>query len=138
MRIPVRLRLLIALLLTSLLLLLAFVGTASAFYLNPHISVSPSTVTSDSFGCAAVHVSGYGFTHSTASTPNFADFRVSDTYGAASVAGGEVQQVNTQGKFSGDVLTICGLGLPEDVVNIWAFDNATGVPSNTVRIESDT
>jgi len=118
------------------LLLVAFAGSASAYYLNPHIAASPSNVISDVSGCAAVNVSGYGFTHSTASTPNFADFRVSDTYGAATTAGGDVQQVNNRGRFSG-VLTICGLGLPEDTINIVAFDFATGVPSNTVHIESD-
>jgi hypothetical protein len=137
MRFSMRLRLPVAILLTSLLLLVAFVGTASAYYLNPHIAASPFHIISDVSGCAAVNVSGYAFTHSTASTPNFAEFRVSDTYGAASTAGGDVQQVNNRGRFSG-VLTICGLGLPEDTINIVAFDFATGVPSNTVHIESDT
>jgi hypothetical protein len=126
-------------LLACLLLLFAFIGTAWAFAINPTISVSPHTVISDSLGCAAVTAAGKGFTHSTASTPNFADFRVTgDTYGSAFVAGGQDQLVSNRGTFSGDVVTICGLGLPEDVINIVAFDFATGVPSNTVQIESDT
>lgn len=151
MRLSMRLRLsALAVLASCLLLLMAFVGTASAFTVNPHITAVPHHVVTDSFGCAAVTITGKGFTESTATHTNPAILSLGDAdFDGDAVFATTGQSfifvpVNAEGKFTLHTLICDDDILPGGTFSIGGRDGfgfgtgtGTGLTSNTVLIRAD-
>jgi hypothetical protein len=143
MRLSTRIRIVGASVLGSLLLLVALVGTASAFTVHPHISVNKHHVVTDSTGCAAVKVTGSGYTESTNTVTNYAYLTLSDSDTNATPYFGndglpyDNVPVNKEGKFSDTLLICADFVYPGDVFDIGSADYDTGQTSNTVLIRAD-
>jgi hypothetical protein len=123
----------------SLLLLMAFVGSASASGLRPRISVTPHHAFADVNGCITVKISGSGFTHSTASVSNTADFTGDDSLGYRLTFSPDAADVNANGNFS-QADTVCSPEapfLPNDTFTICAIDDYSGLSSNCVNVRVD-
>jgi hypothetical protein len=126
-----------------LLLLAAFMGSASAFTVKPHLSATPHHVVTDSTGCAAVKVKGSGYTESTNTVTNYAYLTLSDSDTNATPYFGndglpyDNVPVNKEGKFSDTLLICADFVYPGDVFDIGSADYDTGQTSNTVLIRAD-
>jgi hypothetical protein len=122
-----------------LLLLMAFVGSASASGLRPRISVTPHHAFADVNGCITVKISGSGFTHSTTTISNTADFTGQDSVGYPLTFNPDAADVNANGNFS-TLDTVCSPAapfLPNDTFTICAIDDYSGLSSNCVNVRVD-
>lgn len=144
MRLSIRLRLsALAVLASCLLLLMAFVGTASAFTVNPHITATPHHVVTDAFGCAPISLSGKGFTESTATVTNFADEHLFNSTGGtvffAQTGNNSIMiPVSAAGTFKIRTVICQTMGVfPGDTFVISGFDDFTGLANNSVTIRAD-
>lgn len=145
MRLSIRLRLTVVSVLAScLLLLMAFVGTTSAFTVNPHISATPHHVVTDAFGCASITLSGKGFTPSTATNTNTAElqlFKTNSGMGMPFFAQTQENEiaipVNTKGAFKLTTAICANPIFPGDTFVISGDDDITLLATNSVLIRAD-
>jgi len=129
--------------LVCLLLCLAFVGTASAATVNPHLKVNRTHAVTNSSGCASFKFSGSGYTESTGTNTNHAVLSVDDTpffdedatFGSGSNSTTVV--VNSEGRFTATLLICDAFVTAPDHWTVSSFDEFTGLNSNSVNLSVD-